>query len=283
MVAKLIDGKLIAEKVRAELRKEAAQAVVKTGHIPMLAIIMVGDSPASKVYINAKEKGCAEVGIGFLLRHFAENTPQDKIIEEIHRLENDLKVSGMIVQLPLPKGFDEKKILSEIPPRKDVDGLHYVNMGKLLVGDGQPLLPWTPQGIMELIRSTGVTIEGKRAVVVGRSNIVGKPIALMLMNANATVTICHSRTPDLGAVIREADIAIFAVGKPKIIKSDMIKPGAIVIDVGTNRDENGKLVGDVDFEAVKMVAGWITPVPGGVGPMTVTMLLKNTIRAAQHM
>ncbi len=278
-MAKIIDGKALASKIRQELKTEAAQ-LKANGIKPGLAVILVGNNPASKVYVNAKGKACEEVGVNSLQHNLPEDAKQEELISLIQRLNNDSDVHGILVQLPLPAHIDEEDVLEAISPYKDVDGFHPFNIGRLAIG--KPVIqPCTPFGIMKLLESEGLEISGKHAVVVGRSNIVGKPVAIMLLQKHATVTICHSRTKNLSDVTRQADILIAAVGRPKMIKGDWIKKDAIVIDVGVNRLENGSLAGDVDFEEAKQIASAITPVPGGVGPMTIAMLLNNTIEAAK--
>ncbi|MBI5893455.1 MAG: bifunctional methylenetetrahydrofolate dehydrogenase/methenyltetrahydrofolate cyclohydrolase FolD [Deltaproteobacteria bacterium] len=279
-MAKIIDGKALASKIRQELKTEVDK--LKTNGIkPGLAVILVGNNPASKVYVNAKGKACEEVGINSLQHNLPENVEQKELISLIQRLNNTPDVHGILVQLPLPAHIDEENVLEAISPYKDVDGFHPFNIGRLAIGK-PALQPCTPFGIMKLLESEGLEISGKHAVVVGRSNIVGKPAAIMLLERHATVTICHSRTKNLSDVTRQADILIAAVGRPKMVKGDWIKKGAIVIDVGVNRLENGSLAGDVDFEEAKQIASAITPVPGGVGPMTIAMLLNNTIEAAKR-
>ena len=281
--AVIIDGKKIAEETRAALKEEIA-ALGKKRITPGLATVLVGEDPASQVYVNMKEKACDKLGILSRGVRLAADIRQEDLVAEIESLNADPAIHGILVQLPLPKHLDTASALLKVGPDKDVDGFHPVNLGKLLSAkswDALPrFVPCTPAGSIKLIDSTGVAIEGKKAVVVGRSLIVGKPVAMLLLSRNATVTLCHSRTQDLGAFTREADILVAAVGVPRLIKGDMIKPGAVVIDVGVNRLEEG-LVGDVDFETAKSVAGYLTPVPGGVGPMTITMLLANTVRSAQ--
>jgi len=278
----LIDGKQTAKTVRAQIRADAAAATAQYKDTITLAVILVGDNPASKVYVANKVKACAEVG--YLSRHIVlpADSTEDAVLREIEALNEDPAVNGILLQLPLPPQLDETRLLAAIDPGKDVDGLHVVQRGRLF--SGLPaLLPCTPYGVMTLLETYGIDPGGKRAVVLGRSNLVGKPLAMMLLNANATVTVCHSRTADLAAVCREADILCVAVGKPRFVTADMVKEGATVIDVGINRTEAG-LVGDVDFDAVAPRCAYITPVPGGVGPMTVTMLMRNTLTAyiAQH-
>ena len=276
----IIDGNKIAQEVRHSVRKEALALKEKTAIVPGLAVILVGEDPASQVYVGRKAKACAEVG--FLSREYklSADTSEAKLLNVISELNADQVIHGILVQLPLPKHIHTDKIIAAIDPQKDVDGFHPYNVGGLVSGD--PLfVPCTPRGIMELISRTGIELAGKEAVVVGRSNIVGKPTALLLLAQHATVTICHSRTKDLPAVTRRADVLIAAVGKPQMIKANMVKEGAVVIDVGVNRLENGKLTGDVAFDEVAAKASFITPVPGGVGPMTIAMLMKNTLDAAR--
>ena len=240
----------------------------------------MGDDPASRVYVNNKKKACEEVGIYSEEYALSAETPQSELMALIEKLNNDDKISGILVQLPLPKGFDEEAVINAINPKKDVDAFHPVNVGKIMVGN-YDFVPCTPAGVMELIKESGIEPAGKECVIVGRSNIVGKPQAMLLLHSNATVTICHSKTKDLAEKTKQADILVVAVGRPNFVTGDMIKQGAVVIDVGINRLENKKLVGDVDFETAEKVAGAITPVPGGVGPMTIAMLMKNTVKAAQ--
>jgi methylenetetrahydrofolate dehydrogenase (NADP+)/methenyltetrahydrofolate cyclohydrolase len=278
MTAKIIDGKTIAQQVRAEW-KVRADALKTRGITPGLAVIIVGEDPASKVYVANKVKACAELGLHSEHIMLSADTSEATLLAKIAALNADPKIHGILVQLPVPKHIDSNKVLEAINPDKDVDGFHPVNVGALLTGNMR-FAPCTPYGTMKLLEKCGVVIAGKHAVVVGRSNIVGKPMALMLLQQNATVTICTSKTVDLAKFTRDADILVVATGKPKMITGDMIKPGAAVIDVGINRMPDGKLCGDVDFDSAKEVAGWITPVPGGVGPMTIAMLLKNTMKAA---
>lgn len=273
----IINGKAIAAGLRAEL-KAKTQQLAQTGKRPGLAVIIVGDDPASRVYVNNKKKACAE--IGFYSEEYA--LPGSATTEQLLLLINELNarsdINGILCQLPLPKGIDEKAVLLAISPEKDVDAFHPENVGHIMIGD-YALLPCTPAGVMYLLQQAGVELTGKRAVVIGRSNIVGKPMALLLLQQNATVTVCHSRTQNLQQTVQEADVVVAAIGKPKFITKNYIKPGAVVIDVGMNRDENGKLCGDVDFESVAPVCSAITPVPGGVGPMTIAMLMQNTLTA----
>ena len=279
MKAKLIDGKAVSAKLRESLKQEVAN-LAEEGITPGLAVIIVGDDPASKVYVRNKEKACEELGIYSEKYELPAQTTQEELTELVKKLNQKPDIDGILVQLPLPKHLDEKAIIETISPSKDVDAFHEQNVGRIMIGDYK-FLPCTPAGIMELIASTGIPVEGKECVVVGRSNIVGKPMAMLLLHQNGTVTICHSRTKNLAEVTKRADILVVAIGKAKFITADMVKEGAVVIDVGMNRDENGKLCGDVDFDAVCEVAGAITPVPGGVGPMTITMLMRNTITAAK--
>lgn len=280
MTAKIINGKEIASTVRKNI-KEQVDRLKETGLTPGLAVILVGTDPASQVYVGSKEKACIEVGFHSEVYRLPEETTQEELLALIQKLNTDEKIHGILVQLPLPKHLDEKVVINAISPRKDVDGFHPLNAGALFVGE-KGLVPCTPKGCIHLIKETGFDLKGKKAVVVGRSNIVGKPVAMLLLNENATVTICHSRTQNLKEELLQADVVVAAVGKPNFITGDMIKEGSVVIDVGINRLENGKLVGDVDFDSAKEKAGWITPVPGGVGPMTIAMLLQNTLEAAQN-
>lgn len=280
MTARIIDGKAISLEVRAEW-KIRADALKARGITPGLAVIIVGEDPASKVYVGNKIKACAELGIYSEHIELPGDTSEAELLEQIARLNADPKIHGFLVQLPVPKHIDSNKVLLAVSPNKDVDGFHPMNVGELVTGNPK-FQPCTPFGVMKLLEKSGVEIEGKHAVIVGRSNIVGKPMALMLLQKNATVTICTSKTVDLAKFTRDADILVVATGKPQMITGDMIKPGAAVIDVGINRLPNGKLVGDVDFDSAKEVAGWITPVPGGVGPMTITMLVASTVMAAER-
>ena len=273
----IINGKAIAAGLRAEL-KAKTQQLAQTGKRPGLAVIIVGDDPASRVYVNNKKKACAE--IGFYSEEYAlpGNTTTEQLLLLINELNARSDINGILCQLPLPKGIDEKAVLLAISPEKDVDAFHPENVGHIMIGDSA-LLPCTPAGVMYLLQQAGVELTGKRAVVIGRSNIVGKPMALLLLQQNATVTVCHSRTKNLQQTVQQADVVVAAIGKAKFITKNYIKPGAVVIDVGMNRDENGKLCGDVDFESVAPVCSAITPVPGGVGPMTIAMLMQNTLTA----
>ena len=280
MTARIIDGKAIAQEVRAEW-KARANALKARGITPGLAVIIVGEDPASRVYVANKVKACAELGLHSEHIELSADTPEATLLERIATLNADPKIHGVLVQLPVPRHIDPAKVLEAISPDKDVDGFHQMNVGALVTGNTR-FPPCTPYGAMKLLEKSGVSIEGKHAVVVGRSNIVGKPMALMLLQQNATVTICTSKTVDLAKYTRDADILVVATGRAKMITGDMIKPGAAVIDVGINRLPDGKLCGDVDFESAKEVAGWITPVPGGVGPMTITMLVANTVQSAER-
>ena len=271
----------MALKVREEIKKDVNKLYEKTGKRPGLAVIIVGEDPASQVYVRNKAKGCDEVGFYSEVYRLAEDTQMDELLSLIDKLNRDKNIHGILCQLPLPRHLDETAVILAIDPDKDVDAFHPVNTGKIMIGN-YSFLPCTPAGVMELIASTGVEISGKECVVVGRSNIVGKPQAMLLLQKNGTVTICHSRTKDLAQVTKRADILVVAVGKANFITGDMVKEGAVVIDVGINRNEEGKLVGDVHFESCEKVASYITPVPGGVGPMTITMLLKNTLTAAKQ-
>lgn len=276
----IIDGKKIAQEVRSEVKEEVKE-LRKKGITPGLAVVLVGENPASLVYVHQKEKACEEVGIASYKYTLPKDTTEEKLLSVVDELNNEEKIHGILVQLPLPEHLDEKRILEKISPEKDVDGFHPLNMGRLLVGEPS-FVPCTPRGVIELIERLGFEVKGKKAVIVGRSNIVGKPVAVLLLLRHATITVCHTRTKDLAAETREADILVVAAGRPKMITGDMVKEGAIVIDVGINRVD-GKLVGDVDFDSVSPKAGAITPVPGGVGPMTVAMLMKNTLEAAKKL
>ncbi len=278
-MAQIIDGKAIAKKVRDEVATAAARFTAERGRQPGLEVVLVGEDPASVVYTRNKEKAALESGVRGKLHKLPASTSEADLLALIDRLNRDDTVDGILVQLPLPKPIRDQAVLDAIDPRKDVDGFHPTNAGLLAVGRGG-LVPCTPSGVMRLLAENGTKLEGARAVVVGRSNIVGKPMAQLLLAANATVTIAHSKTRDLAAVCREADVLVAAVGRAKMIKRDWVKPGAVVIDVGMNRDEAGKLCGDVDYADVFEVAGAITPVPGGVGPMTIACLLENTMKAA---
>ena len=279
MAAQLLDGKNMSNELREKLALRVENLKAR-GVTPGLAVILVGEDPASQIYVKNKGLGCAQVGMHSVTIRLPETTTQQELETQIDQLNDDAAIHGILVQLPLPAGLDEAAALARIAPEKDVDGFHVVNAGKLFTGQ-KGVVACTPKGAMEMIRRTGIDLSGKEAVVVGRSNIVGKPMAMLLLQQNATVTMCHSRTQHLAEHTRRADVLVAAVGKPRFITADMVKPGAIVIDVGINRVD-GKVVGDVDFDAVKEVASWITPVPGGVGRMTITMLLENTIEAAER-
>lgn len=278
-VATVIDGKAVSKQVREEIAAEVASFKGKNNCAPGLAVIIVGSDPASQVYVRNKKKACEEVGFYSEVYELPESTAQDELTALVEKLNNDEKIHGILVQLPLPKHLDETEVLLKIRPEKDVDAFHPYNVGKIMIGN-YDLLPCTPAGVMVLLERYGICVDGKKCVVIGRSNIVGKPMAMLLLHANGTLTVCHSRTQNLAEICREADILIASVGKPEFVKADMVKDGAVVIDVGINRLESGKLVGDVDFAEVEPKASYITPVPGGVGPMTITMLLKNTLTAA---
>lgn len=279
-MGEIIDGKKLAKEIQEKVTREVAE-LVKEGKKPGLAVVLVGDNQASRTYVRNKQKRTEEAGMKSVLIELPENVTEEKLLSVVEELNEDKTIHGILVQLPLPEHISEEKVIDTISYDKDVDGFHPVNVGNLFIGKDS-FVPCTPAGIIELIKSTGTQIEGKRAVVIGRSNIVGKPVAQLLLNENATVTIAHSRTKDLPQVAKEADILVVATGIAKFVKKDYIKPGAVVIDVGMDRDENNKLCGDVDFDDVVEEAGFITPVPGGVGPMTITMLLANTLKAAKR-
>lgn len=281
-MAKLISGKAVSAALRTQIREETAALRENHGIHPGLAVVLVGNDPASQIYVRNKQKACEEVGFRAFEYRLNENSTQEQLLDLIRVLNKDDKVHGILVQLPLPKHIDEQTVILTIAPEKDVDAFHPMNVGRIMIGNYK-FLPCTPAGVMELIDSTGVDLNGANCVVVGRSNIVGKPMAMLLLHRNATVTICHSRTRNLAEICAGADILVSAVGKPHFIRADMVKDGAVVIDVGMNHDENGKLCGDVEFAEVEPKASYITPVPGGVGPMTITMLLKNTLHAAKLM
>lgn len=278
-MALIIDGKKVSAEVKEQVRLETLE-LAKKGIRPGLAVIIVGDDPASRVYVNNKKKACEAVG--FISREYAlpATTTQEELLSLVDELNEDKEINGILCQLPLPKGLDEKAVIEAISPIKDVDAFHAINVGKIMIGD-YDFLPCTPAGVMEMLHSYKIPVEGKKCVVIGRSNIVGKPMAMLLLHENGTVTITHSRTKNLAEVTREADILVAAIGKPKFVTADMVKEGAVVIDVGMDRDENGKLCGDVDFENVKDKCAAITPVPGGVGPMTIAVLMKNTLKACK--
>ncbi|MDP3702318.1 MAG: bifunctional methylenetetrahydrofolate dehydrogenase/methenyltetrahydrofolate cyclohydrolase FolD [Hylemonella sp.] len=277
---RLIDGNALSKQLRGDVSLRAA-ALKARGIIPGLAVILVGENPASQVYVRNKVKACEDSGLHSRLEKYEASMTEAQLLARVEALNNDPSIHGILVQLPLPAHIDAHKVIEAISPAKDVDGFHVASAGALMVG--QPgFWPCTPYGCMKMLESIGYDLKGKHAVVIGRSNIVGKPMALMLLQQNATVTICHSGTRDLKAMTLQADVIVAAVGKQKVLTADMVKPGAVVIDVGMNRNDEGKLCGDVDFDGVKQVAGWITPVPGGVGPMTITMLLVNTLEAAER-
>ncbi|MBQ8474742.1 MAG: bifunctional methylenetetrahydrofolate dehydrogenase/methenyltetrahydrofolate cyclohydrolase FolD [Clostridia bacterium] len=279
-MAHIIDGKKIAAETRNDISRRVAEFENENGFKPGLAVIIVGENPASQVYVRNKKKACEDVGMYSVVIEMKEDTTQSELMSKIEELKADDKIHGILVQLPLPRHLDEDEVIAAIPPEKDVDAFHPQNTGKIMIGD-YDFLPCTPAGVMKMLEYEGVEIEGKECVVVGRSNIVGKPQAMLLLHKNGTVTVCHSRTKNLGDVTRRADILVVAVGKADFITGDMIKEGAVVIDVGMNRKADGKLTGDVDFESCEKKASMITPVPGGVGPMTITMLLENTLTAAK--
>jgi len=278
MAARIINGKETAAQIRAEL-KERVERLAQEGRRPGLAVVLVGDNPASAVYVRQKKKACDEIGIYSEEHKLPETISQNELMALVDRLNNDPKIHGILVQLPLPEGLDEEEVINRIDPRKDVDGFHPANVGRLCIGL-PTFVPCTPAGVLELVKRTGISLPGKKVVVLGRSNIVGKPAALLFLRENATVTICHSRTADVRQECTQADVLVVAVGRPRLVKGDWVKPGAVVIDVGINRVD-GQIVGDVDFDEVQEVAGAITPVPGGVGPMTIAMLMKNTVEAAE--
>ncbi|HZD59068.1 MAG TPA: bifunctional methylenetetrahydrofolate dehydrogenase/methenyltetrahydrofolate cyclohydrolase FolD [Anaerolineae bacterium] len=281
MAAKIIDGKAISAQIRAELAEEVKKLQQETGITPGLAVVLVGDNPASKVYVGQKEKACEELGLVSRKYVLPGDTSEKELLDLVEQLNNDSEIDGILVQLPLPKQIDENKVIAAIHPDKDVDGFHPVNVGRLVIGT-EGFKPCTPYGVIHLLKRSDVQLTGAEAVIVGRSNIVGKPVALMLLQENATVTVCHSKTKDLAEVCRRADVLVVATGRPNTITADMVKDGVVVIDVGVNRLESGKLVGDVDFEGVSQRASAITPVPGGVGPMTIAMLMYNTVNSAKR-
>ncbi len=280
MAAKLIDGKVVSAKIRGEIREAAEAFKAERKRAPGLAVVRVGEDPASIVYVRNKLRACEEVGFYSEPHILPENVTTEEVIKVIESLNADPNIDGMLVQLPIPRHLDEKKILAAVSDDKDVDAFHTLDAGHLTLGDAN-VLPCTPAGIMEMLKHYDIEVAGKECVVVGRSNIVGRPMAALLLAADGTVTIAHSRTKDLGAVCRRADILVSAVGRAKVITADMVKEGAVVVDVGMNRNEEGKLCGDVDFDSAKEVAGYITPVPGGVGPMTIATLMRNTLTAAK--
>ena len=280
MDAKIIDGKLVSASIREKIKEKTKAIKDKYSRVPGLAAVLVGEDPASQIYVRNKRKSCEDVGIYSEEHKLPESTTQDELLELINKLNNDKKINGILVQFPLPKHIDDSLILNSVSSEKDVDGFHPINAGYLFEGKPQ-FIPCTPHGIIKMLEFYDIDIEGKNAVVLGRSNIVGKPAAILLLQKNATVTICHSRTKNLEDVLKEADIIVAAIGRAHFVKKEMVKEGAIVIDVGINRLDTGKLAGDVDFEAVKKISGFITPVPGGVGPMTITMLLWNTLTSLE--
>ncbi|MDI6715365.1 MAG: bifunctional methylenetetrahydrofolate dehydrogenase/methenyltetrahydrofolate cyclohydrolase FolD [Actinomycetota bacterium] len=280
MAGRLIDGKEISAQIKAELAQEVAKMQKESDVTPGLAVVLVGEDPASKVYVGQKEKACAELGIFSQKHTLPADVSEEELLGLVGSLNSDPQIDGILVQLPLPKHIDENKVIEAIMPEKDVDGFHPVSVGKMVIGL-PGFRPCTPAGVMELLKRTGVDLVGKEAVVVGRSNIVGKPVAIMLLQQSATVTVCHSKTKNLSEVTRRADVLVVATGKPNTVTADMVKDGVVVIDVGVNRLDSGKLVGDVDFDGVREKASAITPVPGGVGPMTIAMLMYNTVQAAK--
>lgn len=280
-MAIIIDGKATAKAVREKIKNDVEAFIKENGKTPGLAVVIVGNNPASQVYVRNKHRACGEVGIYSEVHELSENITQEELLSLVDKLNEDANINGILVQLPLPKHLDEEKVLLRISPRKDVDAFHPENVGKIMIGNFS-FLPCTPAGVMELLKHYGVSPSGKHCVIIGRSNIVGKPQAMLMLKENATVTICHSRTQNLAEITKQADIVVAAVGKPNFVTADMVKDGAVVIDVGINRLEDGKLCGDVDFSSVEPKASYITPVPGGVGPMTITMLLKNTLTAAKE-
>lgn len=281
MSATLINGKQVSEEIRSSLRSEVERLSAQ-GFTPGLAVILVGEDPASQVYVRNKEKACHDLGYYSEVHRLSAETSQEDLLALVNKLNMQESIHGILVQLPLPGHIDEKSVIDAISVEKDVDGFHPVNVGNLVIGD-ESLLPCTPAGVIELIKRTGIEMSGKHAVVIGRSNIVGKPVSLLLQRENATVTMCHSRTANMKELTKQADILVVAIGRANFVDASYVKPGAVVIDVGMNRLDNGKLAGDVDFESVREVSGPITPVPGGVGPMTITMLMQNTLIAAKRL
>ena len=280
MTAQLIDGNALSQQLRAQVAADTAQLKAR-GVTPGLAVVLVGDNPASQVYVRNKVKACQDAGLHSVLEQYGADMSEAALLARVQSLNEDPRIHGILVQLPLPAHIDAHKVIEAISPHKDVDGFHIASAGALMTGL-PGFWPCTPYGCMKMLESIGYDLRGKHAVVIGRSNIVGKPMALMLLQQDATVTICHSRTRDLKAQTLQADVIVAAVGRRNVLTADMVKPGAVVLDVGMNRNDAGKLCGDVDFEGVRQVAGWITPVPGGVGPMTITMLLVNTLESAQR-
>jgi len=279
-MAHIIDGKKISAAAREDIARRGREFEEKYGVKPGLAVVIVGEDPASKVYVRNKKKGCEECGFYSEVHEMSAETTMDELLAKLEELKSNEKINGILVQLPLPKHLDEKAVIDAIPPEKDVDAFHPVNTGHIMIGD-YTFLPCTPAGVMKMLEYENIDVTGKECVIVGRSNIVGKPMAMLLLQANGTVTVCHSRTKDLAEVTRRADVLVVAIGKPNFITADMVKEGAVVIDVGINRTAEGKLTGDVDFVPVSEKASAITPVPGGVGVMTITMLLENTLKAAE--
>ncbi|WP_025690978.1 bifunctional methylenetetrahydrofolate dehydrogenase/methenyltetrahydrofolate cyclohydrolase FolD [Paenibacillus zanthoxyli] len=280
MTAAIISGKLVSEEIRVDIAREV-EALAARGVKPGLAVVLVGEDPGSQVYVNSKEKTCISLGFHSVVHRLPASTSQEELLALVDELNHADEIDGILVQLPLPKHINEKAVIDAISVEKDVDGFHPVNVGNLVIGDDS-LLPCTPAGVIELIKRTGIDLSGKHAVVIGRSNIVGKPVSLLLQRENATVTMCHSRTSNMAELCRMADVLVVAIGRANFIDASYVKPGAVVIDVGMNRLDNGKLAGDVDYDSAKKVAGYITPVPGGVGPMTITMLMVNTLTAAKR-
>ena len=279
-MAEIIDGKLVSQATRKEIAENVAEFKKEYGITPGLAVILVGDDPASCVYVRNKHKGCIDAGMNSYQIEMPKDTTEEELLSKIDELNNDSNVHGILVQLPLPSHLSEEKVINRISPKKDVDAFHPENVGKIMIGS-YDFLPCTPAGVMKLLEYYSVDITGKECVIIGRSNIVGKPMSLLLLAKNGTVTVCHSKTKDLKSVTKRADILVVAIGRANFVTADMVKPGAVVVDVGINRLDDGKLCGDVDFSAVSDVASMITPVPGGVGPMTITMLLNNTLTAAK--
>ena len=276
----IIDGKKVSAEVKSKVKKQTEELIARHGITPGLAVVIVGDDPASRVYVNNKKKACEAVGFKSEEYALPAETSQEELLELVNTLNGKKDINGILVQLPLPKHLDDKSVIAAISSEKDVDAFHAVNVGKIMLGE-YDFLPCTPAGVMEMLHQYEIPVEGKQCVVIGRSNIVGKPMGMLLLHENGTVTICHSRTKNLKEVCQRADILVAAVGRAKFVTADMVKDGAVVIDVGMNRDENGKLCGDVDFENVKDKCSYITPVPGGVGPMTIATLMKNTIKACK--
>ena len=281
MTADIISGKLVSEEIRGYIAEEV-QMLTGKGFRPGLAVVLVGEDPASQVYVRNKEKACHDLGFYSEVHRLSETSSEEEVLTLVDKLNSQNNIHGILVQLPLPKQIDEKAVINAIAVEKDVDGFHPINVGNLVIGDDS-LLPCTPAGVIELIKRTGISMAGKHAVVIGRSNIVGKPVSLLLQRENATVTMCHSRTSNMNEIAQQADILVVAIGRANMIDASYIKPGAVVIDVGMNRLDNGKLAGDVDYSSAKEVAGHITPVPGGVGPMTITMLMQNTLLASKRL